>query len=111
MEPISFSLELTIHRNWIQKSVNTTEDATRNEGFVQLTHIIIDCSSFPYIDIMGIEALARAHAEYNAINITVFFACCKGEFLFALAYFSLIRCKYHSIKDDLNPICHSFPNT
>ncbi|VDN52908.1 unnamed protein product [Dracunculus medinensis] len=76
LDPVSIASELretTLQAN----QLNTTEDATRNEGFVQLTHIIIDCSSFPYIDIMGIEALARAHAEYNAINITVFFACCK----------------------------------
>uniref|UniRef100_A0A7E4ZQA1 STAS domain-containing protein n=1 Tax=Panagrellus redivivus TaxID=6233 RepID=A0A7E4ZQA1_PANRE len=44
---------------------------------VHVTHIVIDCSSFPYIDLMGIDALGQAHKEFDAISITVYFACCK----------------------------------
>ncbi|VDK37791.1 unnamed protein product [Gongylonema pulchrum] len=64
-----------------QRCLHTTQPAVEEreetEELIQLTHIIVDCSSFPYIDLMGVDALARAHAEYQAINITVFFACCK----------------------------------
>lgn len=71
-------VELTVRRHCIHPSKNSIERNGEAEDLIQLTHIIIDCSSFPYIDLMGVDALARAHAEYKAINITVFFACCKG---------------------------------
>ncbi|VDN06080.1 unnamed protein product [Thelazia callipaeda] len=70
-------IQLTVRRHCFHPSHQNLENKEENEDLVQLTHIIIDCSSFPYIDLMGLDALARAHAEYRAINITVFFACCK----------------------------------
>ncbi|VDO25481.1 unnamed protein product [Onchocerca flexuosa] len=70
-------IQLTVRRHSIQPSKRDVEVNKEAEDLIQLTHIIVDCSSFPYIDLMGVDALARAHAEYKAINITVFFACCK----------------------------------
>ncbi|VDK79264.1 unnamed protein product [Onchocerca ochengi] len=70
-------IQLTVRRHSIQPSKGDVEVNKEAEDLIQLTHIIVDCSSFPYIDLMGVDALARAHAEYKAINITVFFACCK----------------------------------
>ncbi|VBB31142.1 unnamed protein product, partial [Acanthocheilonema viteae] len=70
-------IQLTVRRHCIHPPKRTIERAEEAEDLIQLTHIIVDCSSFPYIDLMGVDALARAHAEYKAINITVFFACCK----------------------------------
>ncbi|VDK70095.1 unnamed protein product [Litomosoides sigmodontis] len=70
-------IELTVRRHCIHSSKRNVERVEEAEELIQLTHIIVDCSSFPYIDLMGVDALARAHAEYKAINITVFFACCK----------------------------------
>ncbi|KAK6056863.1 STAS domain protein [Cooperia oncophora] len=45
----------------------------------QLTHIIIDCSSIPYVDLMGKDALAQTYADYSTIDITVLMANCKGD--------------------------------
>ncbi|KAH7726680.1 Protein SULP-6 [Aphelenchoides avenae] len=53
------------------------EPQQMNDDFIQLTHLIIDCSSFPYIDLMGMDALALAYQEYQDIGIHVFFAHCK----------------------------------
>uniref|UniRef100_F1KUS8 Prestin n=1 Tax=Ascaris suum TaxID=6253 RepID=F1KUS8_ASCSU len=69
-------IELTVRRRCVQ-SQKPTVDRVEKDELVQLTHIVVDCSSFPYIDLMGVDALARAHNDYKAINITVFFACCK----------------------------------
>ncbi|EFO18567.1 hypothetical protein LOAG_09929 [Loa loa] len=70
-------IQLTVRRHCIHPSKRNIERNEETEDLIQLTHIIVDCSSFPYIDLMGVDALARAHIEYKAINITVFFACCK----------------------------------
>uniref|UniRef100_A0A0R3RHU4 STAS domain-containing protein n=1 Tax=Elaeophora elaphi TaxID=1147741 RepID=A0A0R3RHU4_9BILA len=70
-------IQLTVRRHCIHPSKRSVERTEEAEDLIQLTHIIVDCSSFPYIDLMGVDALARAHAEYKSINITVFFACCK----------------------------------
>ncbi|VIO93412.1 Uncharacterized protein BM_BM9433 [Brugia malayi] len=70
-------IQLTVRRHCIHPSKRNIERNEESEDLIQLTHIIVDCSSFPYIDLMGVDALARAHADYKAINITVFFACCK----------------------------------
>lgn len=79
---INLFVELTVRRHCFHPSKGSVEKNEEAEDLIQLTHIIVDCSSFPYIDLMGVDALARAHAEYKAINITVFFACCKGYSFF-----------------------------
>nr|CDJ83608.1 Sulphate transporter antisigma-factor antagonist STAS domain containing protein [Haemonchus contortus] len=52
------------------------EDPTEHV-VTQLTHIIIDCSSIPYVDLMGKDALAQTFADYSTIDITVLMANCK----------------------------------
>lgn len=55
------------------------EDATtHDDDYIQLTHLVIDCSSFPYIDLMGMDALSLAYSEYQEIGIHVYLAHCKG---------------------------------
>ncbi|VDL68353.1 unnamed protein product [Nippostrongylus brasiliensis] len=54
----------------------TTEEQTEHV-ITQLTHIIIDCSSIPYMDLMGKDALAQTYADYSSIDITVLMANCK----------------------------------
>ncbi|PIO72033.1 STAS domain protein [Teladorsagia circumcincta] len=54
------------------------EDPTEHV-VTQLTHIIIDCSSIPYVDLMGKDALAQTYADYSTIDITVLMANCKGD--------------------------------
>uniref|UniRef100_A0A1I7X9Q0 STAS domain-containing protein n=1 Tax=Heterorhabditis bacteriophora TaxID=37862 RepID=A0A1I7X9Q0_HETBA len=40
-----------------------------------------DCSSIPYVDIMGKDALAQTYTDYASIDITVMMAHCKGRTL------------------------------
>ncbi|KAI6233255.1 Prestin [Aphelenchoides fujianensis] len=49
------------------------------EELIQLTHIVIDCSSFPYIDLMGLEVLEQAYLDYQKIGIQVYLSTCKGD--------------------------------
>uniref|UniRef100_A0A1I7YNY3 STAS domain-containing protein n=1 Tax=Steinernema glaseri TaxID=37863 RepID=A0A1I7YNY3_9BILA len=76
-------IQLTVRRRHVKSNRSEIEHDGKAEephsdvDLVQLTHIIIDCSSFPYVDLMGIDALAQAHAEYTSINLTVFFCYCK----------------------------------
>ncbi|KRZ57052.1 Prestin [Trichinella nativa] len=39
--------------------------------------IIIDCSSFPFVDLMGVESMKQIYLEYKKIGIAVKFAYCK----------------------------------
>lgn len=48
-----------------------------NSGATDLHHVIIDCSSFTYIDLMGVECLIRIYEEYKTAGVTVIFAHCK----------------------------------
>ncbi|KAK6028745.1 hypothetical protein OSTOST_05167, partial [Ostertagia ostertagi] len=57
-------------------SDSVMEDPTEHV-VTQLTHIIIDCSSIPYVDLMGKDALAQTYADYSTIDITVLMANCK----------------------------------
>ncbi|ETN87069.1 STAS domain protein, partial [Necator americanus] len=52
------------------------EDPTEHV-VTQLTHIIVDCSTIPYIDLMGKDAIAQTFADYATIDITVLIANCK----------------------------------
>ncbi|KAI6230739.1 Prestin [Aphelenchoides fujianensis] len=49
------------------------------EELIQLTHIVIDCSSFPYIDLMGLQVLEQAYLDYQKIGIQVYLSTCKGD--------------------------------
>uniref|UniRef100_A0A5S6Q8I7 STAS domain-containing protein n=1 Tax=Trichuris muris TaxID=70415 RepID=A0A5S6Q8I7_TRIMR len=43
----------------------------------QLHSVIIDCSSFPYVDVMGAEAMKQVFLDYKRIGTDVMFAACK----------------------------------
>ncbi|CDW55146.1 Prestin [Trichuris trichiura] len=43
----------------------------------RLHTIVIDCSSFPYIDMMGAEVMRQIFADYKRIGVDVMFAACK----------------------------------
>lgn len=45
---------------------------------MDLRAIIVDCSSFPYMDLMGVEALKQIYEEYKDIGVVVMFASVKG---------------------------------
>uniref|UniRef100_A0AAF5CZS7 STAS domain-containing protein n=1 Tax=Strongyloides stercoralis TaxID=6248 RepID=A0AAF5CZS7_STRER len=44
---------------------------------VVVTHLIIDCSAFPYVDIMGKDVLIQAYNEFKVVGIKVFYAGAK----------------------------------
>ncbi|KAI6233220.1 Prestin [Aphelenchoides fujianensis] len=50
------------------------------EELIQLTHIVIDCSSFPYIDLMGLEVLEQAYLDYQKIGIQVYLSIVRQFF-------------------------------
>ncbi|VDM69749.1 unnamed protein product, partial [Strongylus vulgaris] len=73
----NFVCELrVIGRRLSDASGDVVEDAVEHV-VTQLTHIIIDCSSIPYIDLMGKDAIAQIVADYAAIDITVLIANAK----------------------------------
>lgn len=45
---------------------------------MQLTHVIVDCSAIPYVDLMGKDAMVQASEEFAKVEITVFYSHCKG---------------------------------
>uniref|UniRef100_A0A0K0F0M2 Anion transporter SULP-6 (projected from Caenorhabditis elegans ortholog sulp-6) n=1 Tax=Strongyloides venezuelensis TaxID=75913 RepID=A0A0K0F0M2_STRVS len=45
---------------------------------VVITHLVIDCSSFPYVDIMGKDVLIQAYNEFKVVGIKVFYAGAKA---------------------------------
>lgn len=49
---------------------------------MQLTHVIVDCSAIPYVDLMGKDAMVQASEEFAKVEITVFYSHCKGFTLF-----------------------------
>ncbi|CAD5231935.1 unnamed protein product [Bursaphelenchus xylophilus] len=53
------------------------EGKKREEEYIHLSHFIIDCSSFPYIDLMGLEVLEQAYSDLSNMGIRVFFCNCK----------------------------------
>ncbi|CAB3411035.1 unnamed protein product [Caenorhabditis bovis] len=58
------------------KKLGSDRSASRKEEFeiTQLTHIILDCSSIPYIDLMGKDSLMQVFTDYKSIDIEVLFA-------------------------------------
>ncbi|KAK5981748.1 Sulfate transporter [Trichostrongylus colubriformis] len=65
-----------VGRRVAEATDSVMEDPTEHV-VTQLTHIIIDCSSIPYVDLMGKDALAQTYADYSTIDITVLMANCK----------------------------------
>ncbi|CAD6184361.1 unnamed protein product [Caenorhabditis auriculariae] len=54
------------------------EDGEEHE-ITEITHIIVDCSSIPFVDLMGKDALMQTYLEYQAIDIAVLFANTKEK--------------------------------
>lgn len=51
------------------------------DEYIHLSHFVIDCSSFPYIDLMGMDVLIQAYTDLHNMGIRVFFCNCKGKIL------------------------------
>ncbi|CAI5443441.1 unnamed protein product [Caenorhabditis angaria] len=69
-------LEVKGHHVKALNEKTTEKSMGRKEEYeiTQLTHIIIDCSSIPYIDLMGLDAIVQIYQEYKTIDIDVLFA-------------------------------------
>ncbi|KAE9417880.1 hypothetical protein Angca_002603, partial [Angiostrongylus cantonensis] len=59
-------------------SCDSVKEDQAEHVVTQLTHIIIDCSTIPYVDLMGKDALAQTYSDYSTIDITVLMANCKA---------------------------------
>lgn len=55
------------------------EDGRKEAKVVVLSHIIVDCSSFVYVDLMGLETIHQAYKEFSGVSIKVYFADCSGQ--------------------------------
>ncbi|RCN38177.1 STAS domain protein [Ancylostoma caninum] len=66
-----------VGRRLADASVDPVVEDPAEHVVTQLTHIIIDCSTIPYIDLMGKDAIAQTFADYATIDITVLIANCK----------------------------------
>ncbi|EPB74779.1 STAS domain protein [Ancylostoma ceylanicum] len=66
-----------VGRRLADASVDSVAEDPAEHVVTQLTHIIIDCSTIPYIDLMGKDAIAQTFADYATIDITVLIANCK----------------------------------
>ena len=40
---------------------------------------LLDCSSITFVDMVGRDALIQLYEDFSKIDVTVFFAYCKGE--------------------------------
>lgn len=80
----------TINSNYIEHSdfgarLGRQESLTMNNNQVvngtiedaDVQAIIIDCSSFPYIDIMGCDVLRQVYEELHEVGVVVLFSCVK----------------------------------
>lgn len=80
MEPSKASSDMQLRivgRRLADASTDPVAEDQVEHVVTQLTHIIIDCSSIPYVDLMGKDALAQTYADYETIDITVLMANCK----------------------------------
>lgn len=74
--------------NVINASVNNGSTSEERHCMVQVTDdhcdpnelkaIVVDCSSFPYMDLMGVDALKQIYEEYKEVGVVVMFASVKG---------------------------------
>uniref|UniRef100_A0A915J185 STAS domain-containing protein n=1 Tax=Romanomermis culicivorax TaxID=13658 RepID=A0A915J185_ROMCU len=46
-----------------------------------IRHVIIDCSGFTYLDLMGVDVLKRVYSEFKDQNVKVWFAQFNGKYL------------------------------
>uniref|UniRef100_A0A158P6H0 STAS domain-containing protein n=1 Tax=Angiostrongylus cantonensis TaxID=6313 RepID=A0A158P6H0_ANGCA len=67
-----------VGRRVADASCDSVKEDQAEHVITQLTHIIIDCSTIPYVDLMGKDALAQTYSDYSTIDITVLMANCKA---------------------------------
>uniref|UniRef100_A0A0N4ZR27 STAS domain-containing protein n=1 Tax=Parastrongyloides trichosuri TaxID=131310 RepID=A0A0N4ZR27_PARTI len=71
--------EKDINKN--ERDNNRVSDVPQKEKSeiceIVVTHLVIDCSAFPYIDIMGKDVLIQAYNEFKVVGIKVFYAGAK----------------------------------
>lgn len=58
------------------------EDQSHIEG--ALDTVIIECSMFKYVDVVGVKALQDIVTEYDAVSVRVVFSGCTGNILLLL---------------------------
>lgn len=57
--------------------------------------VVIDCSGFSYIDLMGVNVLKQVYLELQEVGIEVFYAACNRTILFIdYALPSSVQCIY-----------------
>uniref|UniRef100_A0A915KPS7 STAS domain-containing protein n=1 Tax=Romanomermis culicivorax TaxID=13658 RepID=A0A915KPS7_ROMCU len=65
------------HEGRVINGVDLSSD-TKDE-IDSLFAVIIDCSSFPYMDLSGVETLRQVYEEYSKIGVRVIFCSVKGK--------------------------------
>ncbi|XP_003381155.1 prestin [Trichinella spiralis] len=74
---------------------NNSETAAMPE--IELHHIVIDCSGFSYVDLMGVNVMKQVYNEMHELGITVFFANCNPSvrrILFKANFFDVVPKEY-----------------
>ncbi|KRZ90488.1 Prestin [Trichinella sp. T8] len=64
---------------------------------IELHHIVIDCSGFSYVDLMGVNVMKQVYNEMHELGITVFFANCNPSvrrILFKANFFDVVPKEY-----------------
>ncbi|XP_054714759.1 sulfate transporter-like isoform X2 [Uloborus diversus] len=80
-ESALYFINKELFKNYIEKHVPlkiaTAEDSETKNPSSQIHRIIIDCSTFTFVDIAGLEALLEVMKEYKDIGIVVFLSGCS----------------------------------
>ncbi|XP_072033239.1 prestin-like [Amphiura filiformis] len=62
--------------------VNSDQEAITSSSSSRSLHtVIIDCSMFTYVDLVGVKTLQAISADYQKVDVQVVFANCKGSYL------------------------------
>eukprot|EP00081_Caenorhabditis_elegans_P012399 NP_491138.2 SULfate Permease family [Caenorhabditis elegans] len=67
-------LEVTTHQAKVLDEKHAEPEPNPADQYERLTHIIIDCSTIIYVDLMGQGALKDVYNDYKTIGISVLFA-------------------------------------
>ncbi|TKR87731.1 hypothetical protein L596_012084 [Steinernema carpocapsae] len=75
-------IEMTIRNRFLhteeeEKKADPKTVKPADDDMEEMTHVIIDCSSMTYVDLMGLDALALVFSSYTESYQTVFFCSCK----------------------------------
>ncbi|KRY01963.1 Prestin, partial [Trichinella pseudospiralis] len=77
------------------KNASPNSETTMPE--IELHHIVIDCSGFSYVDLMGVNVMKQVYNEMHELGITVFFANCNPSvrrILFKANFFDVVPKEY-----------------